>query len=108
MTDPRSGRPWTRVRMSVLAAHGMVCHRCGRTIHHTCHPRKPCGLCATIDHWPVPYTDCAQAGIHPHNLANLRPCCRACNTRAGAILGGRRLAATQQLTRPRPATSKVW
>jgi len=64
---------WKAIRKQVFALKGRSCHWCG----------QPAG---TVDH-VVP---AALGG--GHDLANLVPACRRCNTLRGASLGGRIIA----------------
>jgi 5-methylcytosine-specific restriction endonuclease McrA len=65
----RKGRPWQRIRAQVLAASN-VCHLCG-------HPGAD-----TVDH-VIPLSRRPDLA---HDLANLRPAHRRCNSAKGARL----------------------
>lgn len=97
--DPRSQSKRERFRKAVLAMHGPICWRCGRTIDLTLkhpHPRS-----YTADHVPE-LALLIERGLDPHDPKYGRPACRQCNVTAGASFGGKRLAAKRRQQRPRP------
>lgn len=74
----RKGRPWQRIRAQVLGA-STICHLCGRD------------GADTVDH-VIPRS------LRPdlaHDLANLRPAHRSCNSSKGARLGTAPLGASR-------------
>ncbi|HEU5393209.1 MAG TPA: hypothetical protein VFV36_00255 [Candidatus Methylomirabilis sp.] len=78
---PYGTSEWARARDSVLGSGvGCAVGGCGRPAD-------------TVDHWPVPLA-AIRDGRFPRSLAfdpgNLRPACRRCNSRLGAVLGNRR------------------
>lgn len=60
-----------------------VCCYCGGAIDQTLHHNDPQAW--TADHI-VPLSECAELGVDPNDIANLRPAHRSCNSRAGALL----------------------
>ncbi len=92
----RYGADWQAVRQQVFGRWGHICHWCG-------------GYAGTVDH--------VVALIHGggHELENLVPACRRCNSRRGAIDGNRlrgrrrRLArAAGSAARPLQGRSRDW
>ena len=78
---------WRKLRAATFARWGRSCWRCG-------------AYAGTVDHvLPV-----ALGG--GHELANLRPCCRRCNSSMGASMGNR-LRGGQVAARPW-RTSRNW
>lgn len=97
MSNWKAPPGWRKLRERVFAIHGRTCYRCG-------------AFADSVDH----ITPVALGG--GHELSNLRPACKRCNSSTGASMGNRlsprtppaRMRAWIAAGKPPPRPSRRW
>lgn len=98
-SDGRSHRSYINACKELRATAPSVCCFCGEWIDQTLHHNDP--MSWTADH-KTPLSECAELGVDPNSIDNLRPAHRSCNCSAGALLRqGKSSASVNAIVRTR-------